>query len=73
MGILTDLNSGKKIQFEEDDTDSWGYDGSQLQQYFGGSLTGNVLSVVSVSETEIIIDWGGTNSTLTESKFIWED
>lgn len=73
MGILTDLNSGKKIKFEDEDNDNWGYNGSQLQQYVNGSLTGNVLSVVSVSETEITIDWGGTNSTLTENKFIWED
>jgi hypothetical protein len=73
MGILTNLNLGKKIKFEETDNDNWGYDGSQLIEYVEGSATGVSLTVVSVSEEEITIDWGGINSTLTESKFIWKD
>jgi hypothetical protein len=73
MGILTDLNLGRKIKFEETDTDNWGYNGSQLQQYVDGVITGINLTVVSVNEDEITIDWGGANSTLTESKFIWID
>ena len=73
MGILTNLNSGKKIKFETTDTDNWGYDGSRLQQYVDGVATGVSLTVISISEENISIDWGDGNSTLTESKFLWED
>jgi uncharacterized protein YegJ (DUF2314 family) len=73
MGILTNLNQGKKIRFELEDLDVWGYSEGSLQQYVNGSLTGNVLTVSSVNEETIIIDWGGVTSSLDENKFSWED
>jgi len=73
MGILTNLNQGKKIRFELEDSDVWGYSEGTLQQYVNGSLTGNTLTVSSVNEENIVIDWGGVTSSLAESKFLWED
>lgn len=73
MGILTNLNQGKKIKFESSDSDSWGYSEGSLQQYVNGNLTGNNLIVSSVNEETIVIDWGGVTSSLAESKFLWED
>ena len=73
MGILTNLNNGQKIRFEEDDTDIWGYNGSELQQYVGGKTTGNTLPVVSVDEDNITIDWGEVQSTLLENDFLFVD
>ena len=73
MGILTNLNQGKKIRFELGDSDTWGYSEGFLQQYVNGSLTGNVLTVSSVNEETIVIDWGEVTSSLNENKFSWED
>lgn len=71
MGILTNLNNGYKIQFEDTDEDIWGYNGNVLQQYIGGNLTGNELPVVEVNEEIITINWGDITSTLTEQEFYW--
>lgn len=72
MGVLTNLNSGSFIQFEEEDIDVWGYNGLVLQQYYTGSLTGNELLVINLNEDYITIDWGsGSTSTLSEGDFIW--
>lgn len=72
MGILTDLNSGKKIKFDSEDSDLWGYNGTVLEQYVNNKLTGNTLTVNSVSETSITIDWGDIESTLQENQIIIE-
>lgn len=72
MGVLTNLNSGSLIQFEEGDIDVWGYNGSILQQYYTGSLTGNELPVINLNENYITLDWGGGSiSTLHDGDFIW--
>jgi hypothetical protein len=72
MGVLTNLNSGSLIQFEEEDMDVWGYNGSILQQYYTGSLTGNELPVINLNENYITLDWGGgSTSTLHDGDFIW--
>ena len=73
MGILTNLNQGKKIRFELEDSDVWGYSEGSLQQYVNGSLTGNTLAVSSVNEENIVIDWGEVTSSLDEGKILWED
>jgi uncharacterized protein YegJ (DUF2314 family) len=73
MGILTNLNNGQKIRFEQDDTDIWGYNGNELQQYVDGKTTGNTLPVISVDEDNITIDWGDVQSTLLEDDFIFVD
>lgn len=73
MGILTNLNSGKKIKFEYDDSDSWGYNGEVLEQYINSELTGNTLTVLSIDEDNITIDWGEAESTLPESYLIFVD
>ena len=67
MGILTNLNSGQKIRFEGGDIDLWGYNGSELQQYINGELTGYTLPVINVDENSITIDWGDIESTLPEN------
>lgn len=72
MGILTDLNSGKKIKFDSEDNDSWGYNGTVLEQYVNNELTGNTLTVNSVDENSITIDWGDIESTLQENQIIIE-
>jgi hypothetical protein len=72
MGVLTNLNSGSLIQFEEEDMDVWGYNGSILQQYYTGSLTENELPVINLNENYITLDWGnGSTSTLYDGDFIW--
>lgn len=72
MGVLTNLNSGSFLQFEEGDIDVWGYNGSVLQQYYTGSLTGNELLVINLNEDYITLDWGNSNtSTLYDGDFIW--
>jgi len=72
MGVLTNLNSGSLIQFEEGDMDVWGYNGFILQQYYTGSLTGNELPVINLNENYITLDWGsGSTSTLHDGDFIW--
>jgi hypothetical protein len=71
MGVLTNLNNGYKIHFEEDDSDIWGYNGSHIQQYIDGNLTGFELLVINLNEDYITIDWGDITSTLSEGDFIW--
>lgn len=73
MGILTNLNQGKKLKFESDDSDSWVLSENQLQQYIGGEFTGNTLEVLSISEESITIDWGEAESTLPESYLFFVD
>ena len=73
MGILTNLNQGKKLKFESDDSDSWGLSENQLQQYISGEFTGNTLEVLSISEESITIDWGEAESTLPESYLFFVD
>ena len=71
MGILTNLNNGYKIRFEDTDDDIWGYNGDVLQQYINNTLTGFELSVIMVNEEIITIDWIDVTSTLTENEFEW--
>jgi len=71
MGILTNLNNGYKIRFEDTDDDVWGYNGDVLQQYINNTLTGFELSVIMVNEEIITIDWIDVTSTLTENEFEW--
>ena len=71
MGILTKLNEGQKFRFEESDSDIWGYNGKVLQQYLDNESTGNTLTIVSVNEDTITIDWGDIESTLPESYLYW--
>jgi hypothetical protein len=71
MGILTNLNNGYKIRFEDTDDDIWGYNGDVLQQYINNTLTGFELSVIMVNEEIITIDWIDATSTLTENEFEW--
>lgn len=71
MGVLTNLTSSYTIRFEEDDLDTWGWNGAVLQQYYTGSLTGEELTVVNLNEDYITLDWGGTTSTLYDGDFIW--
>lgn len=70
MGILTDLNSGKKIKFEVTDTDSWSYQGNILEQTIDGTATGNTLQVLELTEEYITVDWGGPTSTLLQSQIL---
>jgi len=71
MGILTNLNNGYKIRFEDTDDDVWGYNGDVLQQYINNTLTGFEISVIMVNEEIITIDWIDVTSTLTENEFEW--
>lgn len=71
MGVLTNLNNGYKIRFEDDDSDIWGYNTGIIQQYYTGSLTGLELTVINLNEDYITIDWGDITSTLSEGDFIW--
>lgn len=76
MAILTNLEEGKKILFDVNDGDTWGYDPSQyiLQQYVNGNLTGNKLNIISVDQNTLTIDWGeGIESSLQEIDFYWAD
>jgi hypothetical protein len=75
MAILNNLNAGKKIHFEEDDIDVWGYNSASdiLEQYINGTLTGNTLPVVSIDQNSITINWGDVESTLQEDQFLWAD
>lgn len=65
MGLQTQLLEGKRIKFQNLDTDTWSYNQleSQLEQWIDGQSTGTVLSVVELNEEAITVNWGPAEST----------
>lgn len=67
MGLQTQLLQGKKIRFQNLDTDTWSYNQSEsrLEQWIDGQSTGMVLPVVELNEENITVDWGSAESTVS--------
>lgn len=75
MGILTNLQAGKKIHWETVDTDSFGYnqDLNVLEQWINGEKTGETLSVVSISEESLTITWGDQDVIYYDGELEYEN
>lgn len=75
MGILTDLQAGKKIHWEPADSDTFGYnqDLNVLEQWVNGEKTEETLPVVSISEESLTITWGDQDVTYYDGELEYEN
>lgn len=75
MGILTNLQAGKKIHWEPVDSDTFSYnqDLNVLEQWMNGEKTGETLPVVSLSEESLTVTWGDQDVTYYDGELEYEN
>jgi len=72
MDIQSRLLEGQFFKFEDTDEDSFTYSEGVLVNYIEGSPTGSELTVPSLTEESLVVEWpDGSSTTFGVNQLTW--